>query len=109
MKTTDIVLAAKIARHLATFPEPVVDVLANCAAASAAEHLHQGWDPIGAPYDIGAMPGDAQDASDKLGRKLSREEARALEECIREHLNSAASEGIEEASDNAVEEGGSFE
>lgn len=66
--------------------DPVADVLATQAAESARLLLAQGWDPAGDVYDIGAMPGDAEAAGDLLGRKLTREEERALELCIRAHL-----------------------
>jgi hypothetical protein len=83
------VTAAKIAHALDGFDIDTADAIACQAKTSADLCLTHGWDPAGDAYAIDAMPGDAQALADLLGRKLSREETRALEMCIRHHIAAA--------------------
>ena len=83
---TKIATAAKIAHTLDAFDAETGAAIRAQASESADLCLDNGWDPSGDAYDLAAMPGDEQALSDRLGHKATREEARAMELCIRLHI-----------------------
>lgn len=61
------------------------------ARESAQLCLDHGWDPAGELYDLASMPGHLQELEEKLGRKATRDERRALELAMRQLFAEAAS------------------
>ncbi len=68
----------------------IADAIKGSAQHCAAEHVEQGWDHDGEPYNVGSFFGDVQDLAKLLGRKPSDEEVTALEVAIREELATLA-------------------
>lgn len=87
----NLVTTSRIAFVLDAFEPAIADHIRVQAHESADLAIANGWDPAGDAYDIGAMPGDEQALGDRIGRKATREEARALELCVR-HLMAYAAE-----------------
>lgn len=77
---------------LTSFPIDVADAIAAQAADSARMLRRQGWER-GTTYDIGAFHGDAEQLAALLGARetATPEQVKALEACIRIHLD--ATEG----------------
>lgn len=89
MMQTSPTTAALIRTALLAFDVDTADAISSQALASAEGALAQGWDPAGDAYTLDAMPGDAEALGALLGRELTRDERRALEVCIRHHLDGA--------------------
>lgn len=71
-------------------PEDIADAITGSAQHCASEHVEQGWDFDGEPYNVGSFFGDVEDLAKLLGRKPTDEEVTALEVAIREELATLA-------------------
>lgn len=78
-----------IAALTLTLSPDVADVCRCDAPLLAAGLRREGFTGIGADYDIGSFFGDREAVETLLGRPLTREEATALEACIRHYLDAS--------------------